>query len=140
MIKKSRKKNFLHNTEHWEKCYVTFERRILAYENKTNDEACQMALIKSFEMSIESSRKALNYYFEIKKVKIRKDPSARTTFYHAFQEGLIENEKVWCDAWDKRNDTSHTYVDGVDEEILNFIQDTFRFAYHKLYQRLQQEQ
>lgn len=74
--------------------------------------------IQRFEVVVELLWKTLRRALKFEGVKIKPD-TPRETMKEGFAIGWLHNEPIWQDLLDKRNTTSHEYL---DEE---FIEDNY---------------
>ena len=77
--------------------------------------------IQRFEIAFDVCWKTL-------KEKLRDDfgidsASPKKCFREAFKQGIIENNAVWLDMTDMRNETSHTYNEALAETVLKRLPD-----------------
>jgi nucleotidyltransferase substrate binding protein (TIGR01987 family) len=72
--------------------------------------------IQRFEIAFDLSWKTL-------KEKLRLEYgvdalSPKTSFRESFKQGLLENNSIWIEMTDTRNETSHTYDESFAESVL----------------------
>ena len=123
--------------ENFEKSFHVLQRRINAVEKKPEDEGYQMALIQSFEIIFELSWKTLKDYLENQGVVCSSLP--KNIFRKSFEAELISSAESWMKSVDIRNKTSHTYREGILEEVTAFIQKSFYPIARDLYFHLKKE-
>ena len=122
--------------QNFEKSLEVFQRRYDDYEKDPNDEAYQMSLVKSFELTFDLSWNTLKDYLEYMGANPK---NARTTLKRAFQEELVRDGEKWLNALEKRNDATHVYDEEVMMEVLSFIERDFYPAVRDLYFDLKKE-
>ena len=122
--------------QNFEKAYEVFQRRIDEYEDNQDSEAYQMALIQSFEITIELSWKVLKDYLQNLGTEVH---SPKQVIRQAFQFEVIANGEGWMEALELRNLTTHTYDDEVAAKVLNFISGNFHPIIRDLYFDLKKE-
>lgn len=76
--------------------------------------------IQRFEIVVELLWKTLRRGLKYEGIKIRPD-TPRETMKEGFAIGWLQNESIWQDLLDKRNTTSHEYLD--EEFIENNYED-----------------
>ncbi len=109
--------------ENFSNAYATFNRVIKAYEANENDEIVQMALVQSYEFTIELAWKTLKDYLENEGYDEVKN--AKQTIRQAFQAELLHNAEAWMEAVEMRNKTSHVYNKAILKELVIFVDTQF---------------
>lgn len=66
----------------------------------------------AFDVCWKTLKEKLKFEFGIDTI------SPKKVFQEAFKQGVIENENIWLEATDIRNETSHTYNELFAEEVL----------------------
>jgi len=123
--------------ENFEKSFQVFQRRIEALEKNPEDEGYQMALVQSFEITLELSWKTLRDFLENGGIKWNNIP--KNVIRHAFSAEIISSPEEWMNAIDIRNKTSHTYKEDILEEVIDFIKKSFCPLVRDLYEDLKKE-
>ncbi|KAF3983449.1 MAG: nucleotidyltransferase [Methylococcales symbiont of Hymedesmia sp. n. MRB-2018] len=122
--------------QNFEKSYEVFQRRINEYQGNNNVEAYQMALIQSFEITIELSWKMLKDYLQNAGTKVN---SPKQVIRQSFQFEIISNGEKWMEALELRNLTTHTYDEETAIKVLNFVSGDFYLIIRDLYFDLKKE-
>jgi len=79
----------------------------------------KQGLIQSFEYTHELAWKVMKDYAEYQgNTEIK---GSRDAVRYAAQVGLVNNGHVWMEMMQSRNSTSHTYNEGIANEIVKFI-------------------
>jgi nucleotidyltransferase substrate binding protein (TIGR01987 family) len=117
--------------QNFENAYNVFLRRIGEYEQFSDKEAYQMALVQGYEIVIELAWKTLKDYLENEGYDEVKN--GKQAIRQAFQSELIHDAEIWMTALEKRNLTSHTYNTEILKETLAFIHDQFYPVLRDLY-------
>lgn len=120
--------------QNFENAYNTFCRVINTFEQNKSDEIVQMALVQSYEFTIELAWKTLKDYLENEGFDEVKNP--KQTIRQAFQSELIHNPEIWMNAIEKRNLTSHVYNKDILQEVVDFIYNEFLSIVSDLYHLL----
>lgn len=90
--------------------------------------------IQNFEFSYELSWKTLQKYGASSGRKI---VSPREAFQFALEASYINDEKLWLDMIEDRNETVHTYDRGSAERVFKEIKDRYFLALSQLYSKLE---
>ena len=120
--------------ENFSNAYATFSRVIKAYEADKNDEITQMALVQSYEFTIELAWKTLKDYLENEGYDEVKN--AKQTIRQAVQAELLHNAEAWMEAIEMRNKTSHVYNKAILQELVIFVDTQFYPMVSDLYHLL----
>jgi len=120
--------------QNFQNAYNVFLRRIDEYEQFSNKEAYQMALVQGFEIVIELAWNTIKDYLENEGYDNVKN--GKQAIRQAFQDELIHDAETWMTALEKRNLTSHTYNTKIMEETLAFIHGEFYPILRELYFKL----
>lgn len=96
----------------------------------------QAGMIQTFEFTFELAWKTLKDFLEHKGFTV---PSPRDTIKQAFQEGYIEDGRVWIDALDKRNLMAHTYDKAKADEAAGLIKERYLPMIRSLHEMLKKE-
>lgn len=75
--------------------------------------------IKRFEFTFELFWKTLKKIIYV--IEKQKTTSPRDTLSQAYQYDIINNEELWLNMLDDRNESSHIYSEAVAEQILENI-------------------
>lgn len=103
--------------EQFEKTIVNLKEVLEKIGNAGNDRAVfRDSAIQRFEITFDVCWKTL-------KEKLRADfgveaSSPKKIFQEAFKQGLIDNDNVWIEMTDTRNETSHVYNEAFAEAVL----------------------
>ena len=101
----------------FERTVVNLREVLTKLETAKKDRAVlRDSAVKRFEIAFDSCWKTL-------KEKLRNEHgvdvlSPKKVFQEAFKQGIIENENIWLDITDTRNETSHTYNEEMAEKVL----------------------
>lgn len=109
-----------------------FERFKEIMKEKENDIVRDSA-IQRFEFTFELAWKSLKAYLEEKK-GARDLYFPKDTFRSAFQAGIIDNDPLWLEMVDTRNQTSHIYNEAMAEKVYKKLP-----AYLPLFEKLIKE-
>lgn len=109
--------------QNFTKAFNTFNRMIDRYDATPDDEAVQMALVQSFEFTLEMSWNTMKDYLENE--GYTEIGNSKQAVRVAFQAGLIAEPEQWMEAVKKRNLSTHTYNPEVLEETVVFIRNIF---------------
>ncbi len=123
--------------QNFEKAFVVFERRIDEYEQNTEEEAYQMALVQGFAVIQELSWRVLKDYLENEGYD--SVGNSKQVIKQAFRAEIITNGEVWMESIENRNRTSHMYDVAALTEILEFIHHSFCPVVADLYHKLKKE-
>lgn len=98
------------------KALTQLEKAVQAPKNEfTRD-----AVIQRFEFTYELAWKMLKLSLEKEGIIAR---SPRETLQEALQTGFIADGNAWSELQQKRNLTTHTYDEGLAEEVYQYIHD-----------------
>lgn len=89
--------------------------------------------IQSFEFCYELAWKTLQKHAGSLGRRI---VSPREAFQYAFEAGYIQNEKVWLDMIEDRNETVHTYDQTTAKRIFKEVKERYFLAFADLHQKL----
>ncbi len=84
--------------------------------------------IQRFEFVFELSWKLMKNYLEFNGLSAS---SPRETFRVAFQDGLLEDAKLWIKMMENRNRTSHTYNEDTAFEIYDKIKNEYIYLFEE---------
>ena len=84
------------------------------------DEFVRDSIIKRFELSFETARKAIRQWL-VDQQEISFSATKKEVMEAAFRTGLLGDPDVWNDLAAKRNDTSHEYDAGEALAIVAFV-------------------
>ncbi len=93
------------------------------------DEFMRDSAIQRFEFTFDLCWKTIKAYMEDQGIRCA---SPKSCLKEAFQQGLIQNETVWLEMIERRNETVHTYNAEMAEEVYVRLQE---FA--KIFRELQ---
>lgn len=109
--------------DNFSKAENTLSEMLNLYRSDKNNKAYKLAVIQTFEMSVELVWKVLKDYLNFLQYKI---VSPREAVKQAFAIELIDNGEIWIAMVEDRNLTSHTYDETKADEIVQKI-DTLYF-------------
>lgn len=92
-------------------------KEVLSLENINQLDYLQDATIKRFEFVIELYWKVLKKFLSYEKIESN---SPRDVLRKSFQFNLIDNENIWLQMLDDRNNTSHVYNQEDAKKILSY--------------------
>ncbi|AOY75996.1 nucleotidyltransferase substrate binding protein [Clostridium formicaceticum] len=98
----------------------------------------KQGVIQGFEYTHELAWKTIKDFFENRgntNIYGSKDATKE-----AFALGLIENGEVWMQMIKSRNLTSHTYDEGIADEIIRIVKDSYFQAFEGLRKKMDQFQ
>jgi len=84
--------------------------------NEKESEIIRDSAIQRFEFTFELAWKTLKVYLEEKK-GAKELYFPKDTFRSAFQAGIIDDNPVWLEMVDTRNETSHIYNEAMAEKV-----------------------
>ncbi len=114
--------------QNFEKAYQLLE-RTLEIENLS--EAERGGLVQFYEIAIELAWKLLKDYLTEDGFIIK---SPREAIKQAFQSGIIEDGRVWLEALESRNLTSHIYNEETAVKVVNEIREKYFLILTQLYE------
>ena len=136
----------MNNDLKWKQRFLTFEktfkvlqRRIDAYKKHPNDEACQWALVQSFNLIHGSSWKVLKDYLQYEGVDVYIYDGPKKILRKASQNKLILKIEPWMEAIAKTKSAMHIYDENILREVIQFITVTFHPIVRNLYFQLKKE-
>lgn len=117
------------NFDHLERCSVTLERSLQSLAKAERDsidyEVFRNAVIKSFELTLETSGKLLRKVLKLYTGSPKEVDALvfKDVLRHAARHGLLTADELerWLLYRDSRNDTAHNYGERFAEETLNLI-------------------
>ena len=89
---------------------------------QTKDELDKDGVIQRFEFTFELLWKALKIYLEHQGIIVK---TPRDSFVEAFRINLFDDEKIFLDMLEDRNNTSHIYNKVTSEKIFNRIKKNY---------------
>lgn len=89
---------------------------------QAKDELDKDGVIQRFEFTFELLWKALKIYLEYQGIIVR---TPRESFMEAFRINIINDEKIFLDMLEDRNNTSHIYDKKTSEKIFNRIKNIY---------------
>jgi len=104
--------------DNFSKSEKTLTEMIELYRSDSCNKAYKLAVIQTFDMSVELAWKVLKDYLNYLQYKVL---SPRETVKQAFAIELIDNGEVWISMIEDRNLTSHAYDETKADEIVNKI-------------------
>jgi nucleotidyltransferase substrate binding protein (TIGR01987 family) len=109
--------------QNFDDAYKTFSRVFDRYQQNSDDEILQIALVQAFEFTFEIAWKTMKDYLEYEGYS--EVGNSKRTVRVAFQAALIQDPENWMLAIAQRNVTSHVYNSVVLQETIVFIRDVF---------------
>lgn len=118
-----------------------FEKALVSLENIVNqpndsDRRNIDATIQRFEFTIELFWKLLKKVLFIKGISVQ---YPKDVLKEAFAGGLINEQKIWIDMLNDRNQTSHTYDEDLADKIYDhiksyapFMRKSYEYLRHKI--------
>lgn len=89
---------------------------------QAKDELDKDGVIQRFEFTFELLWKALKLYLEHQGIIVK---TPRESFVEAFRINLVDDEKIFLDMLEDRNNTSHIYDKATSEKIFNRIKKNY---------------
>lgn len=120
-----------------------FEKALISLENIVHkpteaDRSNIDATIQRFEFTIELFWKLLKKVLFIKGISVQ---YPKDVLREAFAGGLIDDQKIWIDMLNDRNQTSHTYDEDLADKIYEHIKlyaPFMRKSYNHLLQKIEE--
>lgn len=100
---------------------------------QTKDELDKDGVIQRFEFTFELLWKALKIYLEHQGIIVK---TPRDSFVEAFRINLFDDEKIFLDMLEDRNNTSHIYNKVTSEKIFNRIKKNYSSEIAKIIDQL----
>ncbi|NNN20993.1 MAG: nucleotidyltransferase [Acidimicrobiales bacterium] len=97
--------------------------------NSEENEIQRAAAIQAFEVGFELAWKYLKNLVEENGTLVA---SPKSVFREAAKQGLLESPEVWFDFLIARNNTVHTYIEDLANEVYKFIRISFLDELDKL--------
>jgi nucleotidyltransferase substrate binding protein (TIGR01987 family) len=116
--------------QNFEKAYVTFEEAINAVKEQPKNKLFQMALIQSFEFTVELGWKTIKDFLTQKGLKTS---FPKDIIKEAFSYNIIDNGEAWMEMIDDRNLTSHTYDEATAKKIVFNITNNYVEPIEQIY-------
>ncbi len=123
--------------KHFEKAFDLFCRRQKAYAKNPENEGCQMALVKSYEISLELARRTMKHYLEDQGYDQLEQP--KNIIRQAFQAKIIKSGEAWMSALQKRIQTVWVYHPENLNTMSDFINDIWFPLVRDLYHYFKKE-
>jgi len=99
--------------------FLQFSSAVSIFNTRPLSDLEKQGLIQAFEFTHELAWNLIKDYFEYQgNTTIT---GSRDAAREAFQKGLLQNGEVWMEMIKSRNQTSHTYNEGVAAEIIEKI-------------------
>lgn len=99
------------------------------------DEFIRDSVIKRFELSFETARKAMRQWL-IEQQELTPSATKKEVMEAAFRVGLIGDADLWAEIVAARNDTAHEYNAEAAQRIVAFVRGRAVGAFDGLRQRL----
>lgn len=109
--------------QNFEKAYHRFVDAIQRVEATPDDELLAAGLVQTYEFTMELAWKTMKDYLVDRGFDLS---GSKDVMRQAFQEGFIKDARVWLEAIDDRNETSHIYDEMKAKEILGKIQSPYK--------------
>jgi len=100
---------------------------------QTKDELDKDGVIQRFEFTFELLWKALKIYLEHQGIIVK---TPRDSFVEAFRINLFDDEKIFLDMLEDRNNASHIYNKVTSEKIFNRIKKNYSSEIAKIIDQL----
>ena len=100
---------------------------------QTKDELDKDGVIQRFEFTFELLWKALKIYLEHQGIIVK---TPRDSFVEAFRINLFDDEKIFLDMLEDRNNASHIYNKVTSEKIFNRIRKNYSSEIAKIIDQL----
>lgn len=97
------------------------------------DELDKDGVIQRFEFTFELLWKTLKIYLEHQGILIK---TPRESFVEAFRINIIEDEEIFLDMLEDRNNTSHIYDKETSEKIYSRIKETYTKEIKKIIKKI----
>ena len=123
--------------ENFEKAFRVFCWRQKAYAENPDNEAYQLAFVKSYTITIELAQNTLKDFLENSGYTNLHTP--KNIIRQAFQSEMITNAEGWMEALQKRSKIIQIYNPKILKEVLNFINTTYFSLLRDLYHSLKKE-
>ncbi len=115
----------------YQKAHILLGERIKILKADPDNELIQAAIIQTFEFTFELAWKLIKSYMSFKGIETEAFP--RDVIKTAFQNGLISDGKVWLEALEARNKTSHTYNGNFARQLTTNIIQLYYPAFEEVY-------
>ena len=102
-----------------------------AYKSEPTNEFYQDSIIKRFEFSFELAWKALREYLTEQGYSLSTG-SPKAVISPAYQEGVLQNEKLWLEMLESRNLSTHDYGNELAASLAQSISEKFVKELQKL--------
>ena len=116
--------------DNFTKSEISLTEMIDLYRSDKTNKAYKLAVIQTFEMTVELAWKVLKDYLNFLQYKV---VSPREAVKQAFASELIDNGEVWIAMIEDRNLTSHAYDETKADEIVAKIDKIYYKELHKFY-------
>ena len=121
----------------FEKAYLLLIQRLEILRQNPEDQMVQIAVIQTFEFTFELAWKLLKSYMEYKGLVV--DNFARDIIKSAYQNHLIADGKVWLNALEDSNKTSHTYNDNFARQMATRVIHDYQPAFDQIYRTIRSD-
>lgn len=105
---------------------------LLAAEKEADDKIYRMGIIGQFNLTFELSWKALRESLLIHGVKEASTGSPREILKAGYEFHFLDDEKIWLDMLQRRNQLIHIYDEDIAAELINLIFDKYIAAFVNL--------
>lgn len=105
---------------------------LLAAEKEADDKIYRMGIIGQFNLTFELSWKALRESLLIHGVKEASTGSPREILKAGYEFHFLDDEKIWLDMLQRRNQSIHIYDEDIAAELINLIFDKYIAAFVNL--------
>ena len=108
--------------DNFSKSEISLTEMVDLYRSDKTNKAYKLAVIQTFEMTVELAWKVLKDYLNFLQYKI---VSPREAIKQAFASELIDNGEIWIAMIEDRNLTSHAYDETKADEIVAKIDEIY---------------
>ena len=108
--------------DNFSKSEISLTEMIDLYRSDKTNKAYKLAVIQTFEMTVELAWKVLKDYLNFLQYKV---VSPREAVKQAFASELIDNGEIWIAMIEDRNLTSHAYDETKADEIVAKIDEIY---------------
>lgn len=105
---------------------------LLAAEKESDDKIYRMGIIGQFNLTFELSWKALRESLLIHGVTKASTGSPREILKAGYEFHFLDDEKIWLDMLQRRNQSIHIYDEDIAAELINLIFDKYIAAFVNL--------
>ena len=118
----------------WVQRFENFEKAFLFFEIATAKESYSPieigGLVQAFEFTFELGWKTIKDFLYEQGIETK---FPREAIKEAYSTGVIEDGHTWIAMLEKRNELSHTYNEGVAQQAIHTIQESYYPAIRQVY-------